>query len=72
MSVTAETSHDPIGPCGPFEQSEDSLMHCTMAALSSALDFGAHLVTTVVGGVVVAGAAVVAVRLRLGLCLRYK
>ena len=24
MSVTAETSHDPIGPCGPFEQSVDS------------------------------------------------
>ena len=43
MSVTAETSQDPIGPCGPLEQSAgDSSRHSVMAALSSALDFGAH------------------------------
>ena len=40
MSFTAETSQDPIGPCGPLEQSEDSCRHSTMAALSSTLDFG--------------------------------
>ena len=42
--VTAETSQDPIGPCGPLEQSVDSSRHCTIAALSSQLDFGAHAV----------------------------
>ena len=47
ISVTAETSQDPIGPCGPLEQSVgDRFRHSTMAALSCALDFGAH---TVVG-----------------------
>ena len=44
LSVTAETSHDPIGPCGPLEQSEDSCKHSTMAALSSDLDVGDHSV----------------------------
>ena len=47
MSVTAETSQDPIGPCGPLEQSVDSLRHSTMAAWScdlTDLDFGAHAV----------------------------
>ena len=44
MSVTAETSHDPIGPCGPLEQSVDSLRHSTKASWSSDLDFGAHAV----------------------------
>ena len=45
LSVTAETSHDPIGPCGPLEQLVDSLMHSIMAAWSSGLDFfGAHAV----------------------------
>ena len=42
MSVTAETSQDPIGPCGPLEQSVDSCRHSLMAARSSALDSGAH------------------------------
>ena len=42
MSVTAETSHDPIGPCEPLEQSVDSCRHCSMAARSSAFDFGDH------------------------------
>ena len=42
MSVTADTSQDPIGPCGPLEQSEDSCRHSAMAALSPVLDFGAH------------------------------
>ena len=42
MSVNAETSQDPIGPCEPLEQSEDSFTHLRMAVWSSALDFGAH------------------------------
>ena len=42
MSIKAETSQDPIGPCGPLEQSEESRRHSLMAALSSAFDFGAH------------------------------
>ena len=37
MSVTADTSQDPIGPCGPLEQSGDSFRHSAMAAWSSAL-----------------------------------
>ena len=49
MSVTAETSHDPICPCGPLEQSEDSFRHSRMAAWSSALDFGVHSLFSVVG-----------------------
>ena len=45
MSVTARTSHDPIGPCGPLEQSKsDCFRHCAMARRSSSLDFGAHAV----------------------------
>ena len=42
ISVTAETSQDPIGPRGPLEQSLDSGRHPPMAAWSSALDFGVH------------------------------
>ena len=43
ISVTAETSQDPIGPCGPLEQSAgDSWRHSLMAALSSASDFGEY------------------------------
>ena len=43
MSVTADTSHDPIGPYGPLEQSVgDSCRQSEMAAWSSALDLGAH------------------------------
>ena len=45
MSGTADTSQDPIGPCGPLEQSVgDSCRHSTMADWSSVLDFGAHAV----------------------------
>ena len=42
LPVTAETSQDPIGPCGPLEQSEDSLRHSAMATWISDLDCGAH------------------------------
>ena len=42
MSVTAATCQDPIGPCGPLEQSVDRCRQELMAACSSALDFGAH------------------------------
>ena len=49
MSVTAETSQDPIGPCEPFEQSAgDSLRHCLTRASSTPLDFGANTVVAVV------------------------
>ena len=44
VSVTAETSQDPIGPCGVVPQVRDIFMHCAMPAFSSALDFGAHAV----------------------------
>ena len=44
MSVTVEISQDPIGPCGPLEQSEDSCRHSAMAALISGLDVGDHSV----------------------------
>ena len=44
MSLTGDTSQDPISPCGPFEHSDDSCRHSTMAAWSFALDFGAHAV----------------------------
>ena len=41
--VTAETSQDPIGPCGPLEQLVgDMWRHCTRAAFNPALDDGAH------------------------------
>ena len=44
MLVTADTSHDPIGPYGPAEQSPsvDSVMHRSTAALSSAVVWGAN------------------------------
>ena len=44
ISVTAETSHDPIGPCGPLEQSEDSFRHFRKAAWRFSLDFGGQSV----------------------------
>ena len=47
MSVTRDTSHVPIGPCGPMEQSSDSLRHSSTASLSSCRVFGEN---TVVGG----------------------
>ena len=42
LSATPEISQDPIGPCGPLEQSEDSLRHSTIATWSSTLSSGAH------------------------------
>ena len=39
ISVTAETSQDPMGPCGLLEQSD---RHSLMAVWISSLDFGAH------------------------------
>ena len=42
MSVTTDTFQDPIGPCGPLEQSLDSFRDSTMAALSSDSNFGVH------------------------------
>merc|ERR1719331_1083592 len=43
MLATFETSQDPIGPCGPLEQSKSPpFRHSAMAAWSSALDFGAQ------------------------------
>ena len=43
MSVTADTSQDPIGPYRPLEQSVgESLRHSAMAALISSLEFGAQ------------------------------
>ena len=47
ISVTAETSQDPIGPCEPLEQSVESFRHSTMAAWSSTLDFAANPVVGV-------------------------
>ena len=42
MSVTRDTSHSPMGPCGPVEQSPsgDSFRHSRTALLSSNLDSG--------------------------------
>ena len=42
MSVTPETSHSPISPCGPLEQSPsgDSSRHALNAPQSSSLDCG--------------------------------
>ena len=42
MSLIANTSHDPIGPCGPFKQSLHSFRHNLMWAWSSGFDSGAH------------------------------
>ena len=44
MSVTADTSHDAIGPCEPLEQSPtgDRSMHALIASLSSVLFWGAN------------------------------
>ena len=44
MSVTAWISHEPIGPCGPLEQSSDSVRQFAMEDLSSSLVCGAHAV----------------------------
>ena len=62
MSVTGETSQDPIGPCRPLEQSEESFRHSVMAACTSVLDFG--------GRPVVAYSRGYAVKLRRGLGLQ--
>ena len=42
ISVRVETFQDPIGPCGPLEQSVESFRHFTIVACSSALEFGVH------------------------------
>ena len=48
ISVTADTSHDPIGPCGPAEQlpTGDNLMHASTASWSSVLFRGANAAVT--------------------------
>ena len=46
MSVTADTSHDPISPCTPLEQSVDNCRHSLMAVWSSALESGGHPVVS--------------------------
>ena len=45
MSVTFETSHSPIGPCGQSEQSPfgDSCRYAATASLSSTLDCGENI-----------------------------
>ena len=41
MSVTLETSHFAIGPCGPSEQSlSNDMRHTLIALLSCALEYG--------------------------------
>ena len=42
MLLTLDTSHSPIGPCGPVEQSPfgDNFRHASMALLSSDFDCG--------------------------------
>ena len=40
ISITAETSQDPIGPSRLLEQSADFCRHSLMAAWSSSFDFG--------------------------------
>ena len=49
MSVTPETSHSPIGPCGPLEQSPsvDRSRHALTAPLSSSCDSGENAATGV-------------------------
>merc|ERR1719487_2354077 len=56
ISVTFDTSHVPIGPYGPLEQSVDSLRHASTASLSSVRVFGENtdeVVVLVVVAVVV-------------------
>ena len=51
MSVMLDTSHSPIGPCGPLEQwpCADTFRHAPTALWSSALDCGENTgVATVV------------------------
>ena len=48
MSVTPETTQEPIGPCEPLEQPKsDAFMHAAMTAWSSAFDLGANTVVAV-------------------------
>ena len=42
MSVTAETSHNRIGSCGPLEQSVVRFRHSVMATWRSTLNCGGH------------------------------
>ena len=57
MSVTADTSHKPIGPFGPAEQSptDDSFMHSSTAALSAFLFWGVDAAVTVTAVKVLGG-----------------
>ena len=71
LSATAETSHDPIGPCGPLEQSLDSLTHSAMASWSSDLDFGAHAVVgRCYSGYMVEARVIVRMMIRVGMRFR--
>ena len=47
ISVTAETSQEPIGPCKPLEQSVVSIRHSRIVAWRSVLDFGGHSLSVV-------------------------
>ena len=57
MSVTRDTSHSPIGPCGPWEQPPlgDSSRHAFTAMLSSVLDCGAKASDRAVSWIVSVG-----------------
>ena len=61
MSVTADTSHDPMGPCEPVVQlpRNDSLRHAATARLSSVLFCGEN--ARVEAGMVEVAAIVVVV-----------
>ena len=66
MSVTADTSHDPMGPCGPVEQSPngDNLMHAAIVSCSSVLFWGANAAVTAATKAFGVGALRVIVRTR--------
>ena len=73
LSVTAETSHDPIGPCGLLEQSVDSLTHSAMASWSSDLEFGAHpVVGRYYSGYIVAARVIVRMVIRASMRFRLR
>ena len=67
ISITAEISQDPTGPCGLLEQSKDNfLRHSPMAACSSALDFGVQ------PGVRYSGSHTVGVRMRVRIKIGFR
>ncbi len=59
MSVTLDTSHDPIGPFGPCAQlpTGELSMHASTAVLSSARDCGVNIAAAVEGTSVTLGLA---------------